>query len=82
MEGMKRWISANPTASITNGKGLPRGQSKMDNPDSEVDPHSTETMALQLLDPSVSKEEEAEYQGYVISYTFSVTLENHFFQLC
>jgi hypothetical protein len=63
MEGMRRWIGANPTTKTTHGRGTPRGETKRDKVDLEYDPHSTATIACQLMDPSVSEEEEAEYQG-------------------
>jgi hypothetical protein len=66
MQGMRRWIGANQTTSVAHGRGVPRGDLKNDRVDLEVDLYSTESLALQLLDPTVSKEEEAEYQGYVI----------------
>lgn len=63
MEGMRRWIGANPMTNVPHGRGVPRGEDQRDKVDLEIDPHSTETIALQLMDPSVSEEEEAEYQG-------------------
>jgi hypothetical protein len=65
MEGMRRWIGANHMTNVAHGRGAPRGEIQRDKIDLEVDPHSTETIAFQLLDPTVSEEEEAEYQGYV-----------------
>ena len=65
MEGMRRWIGANHMTDVPHGRGAPRGETKRDKIDLEIDPHSTETIALQLLNPTVSEEEEAEYQGCV-----------------
>jgi hypothetical protein len=36
----------------------------------EHDPHSTETIARQLLDPSISEDEEREYHGCVLVFVF------------
>lgn len=62
MEGMRRWIGSNPRTNVPHGRDV-RRETKRDKVPLEVDPHSTETIANQLMDPSVSEEEEAEYQG-------------------
>lgn len=66
MEGVRRWIGANPTSSPQkHGKPTSRVEVKKTHPEPELEPNSTEAVAKQLLDPSVTEEEEAEYQGYI-----------------
>jgi phosphatidylinositol 3,5-bisphosphate 5-phosphatase len=67
MEGVRRWIGQNPTSNAKklHGKPLTKPETKKADVDPEIDPQSTETIARQLLDPFVSDEEEAEYQGLV-----------------
>jgi phosphatidylinositol 3,5-bisphosphate 5-phosphatase len=67
MEGVRRWIGANPTSSPPKARGKPaaKPQEKKSPASPELEPHSTEMIARRLLDPSVSEEEEAEYQGSV-----------------
>jgi len=67
MEGVRRWIGANPTSSPQKAYGKPvsRVEVKKAHPEPELEPNSTEAIAKQLLNPSVTEEEEAEYQGYI-----------------
>lgn len=67
MEGVRRWMGAHPTSSPqkTHGKLISRVEVKKVLPEPELNPHSTEVIAQQLLNPGVSEEEEEEYQGYI-----------------
>jgi hypothetical protein len=66
MEGVRRWIGANPTpnAQKLHGKSVlkPEVKKPLLGPESD---RSMELFIMQLLDPLVSEEEEAEYQGSV-----------------
>ena len=66
---VRRWIGTNPIPNSHKNPGQPAvgSEIKKINPKLELDPHSTEIIAKQLLDPSVSEGEEAEYQGSVSS---------------
>jgi len=72
MEGVRRWIGANHTTLARNPYGELTAKSEVRKTPAgpEVDPQSTETIATQLLDPIVSEEEEAEYQGFVCVLRF------------
>lgn len=65
MEGVRRWMGAHPTSSPQkiHGKPISRVEVKKDIVEPELNPHSTEVIARQLLNPAVSEEEEEEYQG-------------------
>jgi hypothetical protein len=67
MEGVRRWISSNPTVNVrkSHGKSVVKTEVEKTTIGPEWDPQSTEAIALQLLNPIVSEEEEAEYQGCV-----------------
>ncbi|KAJ3503585.1 hypothetical protein NLJ89_g8366 [Agrocybe chaxingu] len=65
VQGVRRWIgSPAPSQKKARGKLQPV-QEKKSPPVPVLDKHSTEGMANALLDPAVSEEEEAEYQGYI-----------------
>jgi phosphatidylinositol 3,5-bisphosphate 5-phosphatase len=49
----------------SHGKSVVNAELEKHTVGSEWDPQSTEAIALQLLNPIVSEEEEAEYQGFV-----------------
>lgn len=59
-------MGANPTSAPqkTHGKPISRVEVKKAFVEPESNPHSTEVIARQSLDPAVSEEEEEEYQGY------------------
>jgi phosphatidylinositol 3,5-bisphosphate 5-phosphatase len=65
MEGVRRWIGANPISNPQKSHGKPAARIEVKKPhtEPELEPHSTEAIARRLLDPIVSEEEEAEYQG-------------------
>jgi phosphatidylinositol 3,5-bisphosphate 5-phosphatase len=67
MEGVRRWMGAHPSSSPQkiHGKAVSRVNVKSTLAEPEMNPHSTEVIARQLLDPAVSEEEEEEYQGCV-----------------
>lgn len=55
------------------GKPVSKVEVARDVVEPELNPHSTEAIARQLLNPAVSEEEEEEYQGYVILCLVSMT---------
>jgi hypothetical protein len=67
MEGVRRWMGTHPTSSPQkiHGKPVSRADVTKVLAEPELNPHSTEAIARQLLNPVVSEEEEEEYQGYV-----------------
>ncbi|KAI0785573.1 polyphosphoinositide phosphatase [Abortiporus biennis] len=68
MDGVRRWMGSNPSSSRHKNRGVESFQdskSKASKLDNELDPYSTASIALQLLDPTVSKKEESEYQEYI-----------------
>ncbi|KAF7305142.1 Polyphosphoinositide phosphatase [Mycena kentingensis (nom. inval.)] len=70
VQGVRRWIGANPSTSSKKNTKQPSGTNIESHKaggggDPEPDRFSTEAIARQLLDPIVSEEEEAEYQGYI-----------------
>ncbi|KAF7974204.1 hypothetical protein HWV62_13169 [Athelia sp. TMB] len=67
MEGVRRWMGAHPISSTekAHGKPVSRAEPTKSYTEPEMNPHSTEAIALQSLDPAVSEEEEEEYQGHV-----------------
>jgi len=68
VQGVRRWISTShpnfapkrPPKKVVSPIDLKRSAVPV-----ELDRHSTEAVAKQLLDPTVSEAEEAEYQGYI-----------------
>ncbi|KAJ3865788.1 polyphosphoinositide phosphatase [Lentinula novae-zelandiae] len=67
VQGVKRWMSSNhpSAAKKANRKPTLQPEAHWKAMEPELDRHSTEAVAKQLLDPIVSEEEEAEYQGYI-----------------
>jgi hypothetical protein len=67
MEGVRRWMGTHPTSSPQkiHGKPVSRADVTKVLAEPELNPHSTEAIARQLLNPVVSEEEEEEYQGCV-----------------
>ncbi|KAF8191450.1 polyphosphoinositide phosphatase [Mycena galopus ATCC 62051] len=66
VQGVRRWIGSPISSSKKNHNKPPeRVEAKKPVVESEPDRHSTEAIARHLLDPTVSEEEEAEYQGYI-----------------
>lgn len=65
VQGVRRWISSQPSSHSKKlpGKSVPRSEVRKQVALPELDRHSTEAMARQLLEPYVSDTEEAEYQG-------------------
>jgi len=70
MEGVRRWIGANPTSSPPKMRWKPAAKPEVNlsQAEPELEPHSTELIARRLLEPNISEEEEAEYQGYIDQY--------------
>jgi len=52
-----------PVSTKIHGKAASRPETKKTTPHVPLDKHSTEAIAMQLLEPNVSESEEAEYQG-------------------
>ena len=69
-QGVRRWIGSQPDSSPKKmlRKVISRAEIKKRPLLSDLDRHSTEVMATQLLDPIVSNTEEAEYQGLAIRF--------------
>jgi hypothetical protein len=66
MEGVRRWIGTHPISNSDQSSRHPIFRDELNKTiEPELDPHSTEAIALQLLNPSVSDDEELEYQGYI-----------------
>lgn len=66
MDGVRRWMSAHPASAAAPSRNSRRtqiDQQESTDKEPELNPFSTETIASQHLDPSVSVEEEEEYQG-------------------
>ena len=68
MAGVRKWIGSNQpsTRPTTHRRPTVHAESKETHVEQEHDPHSTETIAKQLLDPSISDNEEREYHGCVL----------------
>lgn len=65
MAGVRRWIGSHPSRNPrSQGKSSSTSEATVPK-EPEKDTHSTEYMVIHLLDPSVTAEEEVEYQGYV-----------------
>jgi hypothetical protein len=64
MAGVRRWIGSHPSSRSQKSQGKLSNliQATTSN-EAERDTHSTEYIVTRLLDPSVSVEEEMEYQG-------------------
>ena len=73
MAGVRRWMSAQPPPSVLKSVKNPKpGHShrKPDlatEPERDIDPTSTEGVVRRLLEPSVDRAEEKEYERYAIS---------------
>ncbi|KAJ7349074.1 polyphosphoinositide phosphatase [Mycena albidolilacea] len=66
VQGVRRWIGSPISSSKKNHNKPPeRVEAKKPVVEPELDRHTTEGIARHLLDPTVSEEEEAEYQGYI-----------------
>lgn len=67
VQGVRRWMGSHPPVSTkkSHGKAASRPETKKTTPHVLLDKHSTEAIAMQLLEPNVSESEEAEYQGYI-----------------
>ncbi|TFK37658.1 SacI homology domain-containing protein [Crucibulum laeve] len=67
VQGVRRWIRSHPTTSSkkSRGKSVSRIETKKTPTEPVLEKHSTEAVARQLLEPTVSEKEEAEYQGYI-----------------
>ncbi|KAG5641928.1 hypothetical protein DXG03_003954 [Asterophora parasitica] len=67
VQGVRRWITSHPHPAPKKplGKPVARPDTKRSTTVPELDRHSTEVIAMQLLEPTVSETEEAEYQGYI-----------------
>lgn len=67
MEGVRRWMTTHPVSNPQKSRGKPvsKVEVKKTHEEPELNPHSTEVIAMHLLDPSVSEEEEEEYHGCV-----------------
>jgi hypothetical protein len=64
---MQRWMGNQQLSARHKsfGKSVPSTESVMPKSDLDQDPHSTATIVRQLLNPTVSENEEAEYHGFV-----------------
>lgn len=75
INGVRRWISANSMSNLHHShrvstlKAAAYGKPSLNEPDQLF----TGKIALQLLDPTVSEEEEAEYQRCVSSFLIPLT---------
>lgn len=67
MDGVRRWMgTSNRQRRVTIRKDTHTdAHSKESGPEKNLDPHSTASVALSLLDPTVSADEEAEYEEYI-----------------
>jgi len=67
MDGVRRWVGADMTSNLrkSHGKIVHKTEIEKLKTEPELESHSTRAIALQLLDPYVCPEEEAEYQGFV-----------------
>ncbi|KAI0920428.1 hypothetical protein AcV5_010162 [Taiwanofungus camphoratus] len=77
MDGVRRWIGSNPApgSRISHADRVSNPRSKLQGISVELDPNSTEAIATQLLDPTVS--EEAEYEEYVDQYEELLVASDH-----
>jgi hypothetical protein len=64
MAGVRRWIGSQPPRNQRNQGGSSDISEEAAPKEPEKDTHSTEYIIAHLLDPTVSPEEETEYQGY------------------
>lgn len=76
VQGVRRWIGSQPNSSpkMTLRKVASRAEIKNRPVLSELDRHSTEVMATQLLEPTISDTEEAEYHGLVVRFRADLEL--------
>jgi hypothetical protein len=76
VQGVRRWIGSQPNSSPkkTLRKVASRAELKNRPVLSDIDRHSTEVMATQLLEPAVSDTEEAEYHGLVVRFRTDLEL--------
>ncbi|KAK7035778.1 Polyphosphoinositide phosphatase [Favolaschia claudopus] len=66
VQGVRRWIGSPISSSKKSHHKAPeRVETKKPVIEPELDRHSTEALARHLLNPTVSEQEEAEYQGYI-----------------
>ncbi|GLB44123.1 putative sacI homology domain containing protein [Lyophyllum shimeji] len=65
VQGVRRWMTSHPNAAPKKPAKPASRPTKKDNIVLELDRHSTEAIAKQLLEPTVSDNEVAEYQGYI-----------------
>ncbi|KAJ7221717.1 polyphosphoinositide phosphatase [Mycena pura] len=67
VQGVRRWIGSHPVSSSkkTHNNAPIRIEANKPVAEPELDRHSTEAIARQRLEPTVSETEEAEYQGYI-----------------
>ena len=68
MQGVRRWIGANPVSSPRKSKKQTTSTDEVRKPAPEpraVDPASIESVVTRLLSPMVSDAEESEYEWYV-----------------
>lgn len=68
MEGVRRWMGGQPHSNRRRSKNKSRRRpdaKETENTISSLDPHCTEYIVGQLMDPMVPESEIAEYQGYV-----------------
>lgn len=70
VQGVRRWIGSQPNSSPKKPlrKVISGAEIKKRPLLSDLDRHSTEVMATQLLEPTVSDTEEAEYQGSALPF--------------
>lgn len=70
MDGVRRWMRSSPVpgSRISQIDRSTRPKSRHQGTVVELDPTSTEMIAQQLMNPSLSPEEESEYQDYVDQY--------------
>ncbi|KIJ30197.1 hypothetical protein M422DRAFT_784087 [Sphaerobolus stellatus SS14] len=76
MEGVRRWIGANPMSSPRKQKMMAKKDDEVQNDPPEpkhVDPSSSEAIVSRLLSPTVSEAEESEYEWYIEQYQSLLT---------
>ena len=79
MAGVRRWMSAQPPPSVLKSiKNSKQGSSyrkpdRATEPERAIDPTSTEGVVRRLLEPSVDREEEKEYERCAFPLGFVIT---------
>lgn len=65
VQGVRRWIGSRPSSrqEKTRRDTISKPQIQKPVAEAALDRYSTEAVAMALLDPNVSEQEEAEYQG-------------------